>query len=118
MEYIKSETSFACRDNYIQLKAPKTGEYYLFVEFMWQQPDTVNHFTVSCYGDTDCWFVKDERDLFDKSDIVSRFCKAHAKSGSSEGEIDHTTMAEEKAPKIDRYSGKIPAGYNYFYYEN
>lgn len=41
------------------------------------------------------------------------------KSNPSEEEpLEFTNMAQEGAPKINRYSGKMTCGYQYFLYDN
>ena len=42
----------------------------MFVEFDW--PDNVQHteFSVSCYGESQSIFLRDEKSLYDKVDLV------------------------------------------------
>jgi len=50
-------------ENYENLEE---GEYYMYVEFDW--PDNVQHteFAVSCYGECQTYFLRDEKSLFNK----------------------------------------------------
>ena len=58
------------RDIWEEYEDLEPGEYYMYVEFDW--PDNVQHteFSVSCYGEASTIFLRDEKSLYDKTDLV------------------------------------------------
>jgi len=58
------------RDTWEEYEHLEAGEYYMYVELDW--PDTVHHtdFSVSCYGECTSTFLRNEKKLYNKDDLI------------------------------------------------
>ena len=58
------------RDIWEEYENLEPGEYYMYVEFDW--PDNVQHteFSVSCYGAAQTYFLRDEKALFNRDELI------------------------------------------------
>ena len=58
------------RDIWEEYENLEAGEYYMYVEFDW--PDGVQHteFSVSCYGEAQTYFLRDEKAQFNKDNLI------------------------------------------------
>lgn len=68
-------------ENYDNLEA---GEYYMYVEFDW--PDNVQHteFSVSCYGAAQSFFLRDEKALYNKEELLTQLMASCAENNAAE----------------------------------
>ena len=58
------------RDTWEEYEHLEQGDYYMFVEFDW--PDNVQHteFSVSCYGEAQSIFLRDEKGQYNKDELI------------------------------------------------
>lgn len=79
LEYLKGNKSFQSRDTHIEIENLEPGEYYLYVEFDWQEATTDTKFVVTFYGESEADFLRDEMLLFPrKRDILEHMFKSKA----------------------------------------
>ena len=59
------------RDIWEEYEDLEPGDYYMYVEFDW--PDNVQHteFCVSCYGKSKAIFLRDEKSLFNRQELIT-----------------------------------------------
>jgi len=59
------------RDTWEEYEHLEPGEYYMYVEFDWPEQAEVTDFCVSCYGEAQTYFLRDERCSFDKNTVLT-----------------------------------------------
>jgi hypothetical protein len=52
------------RDTWVECNDMEPGEYYFYVEFDWQKAQEHTEFAVSIYGESQSFFLRDEKSLF------------------------------------------------------
>lgn len=58
------------RDTWEYYDDLEAGEYYMYVEFDWPEQSEHTEFAVSCYGESKAYFLRDEKSLFKKEDVI------------------------------------------------
>ena len=105
------------RDTWEEYENLEAGEYYMFVEFDW--PDNVQHteFCISCYGQAQTYFLRDEKSLYDKESLITQLMASCAvQEHPSEGK--KTTFEDQGAPDITKYFAMTEEGYGYVHIVN
>ena len=104
------------RETWEEYENLEAGEYYMFVEFDW--PDNAEHteFCVSCYGEATTYFLRDERSLFRKDDVVRMLMASCAEQGLAEQKV--TDFESQGAPDIKKYFAMTEEGYGYVHIAN
>lgn len=105
------------RDIWEEYEDLSPGEYYMFVEFDW--PDNVQHteFSVSCYGKSKAIFLRDEKSLYNKDDLIRELMGSCGELElAPEGKV--TNFAEQGAPGITKYFAMTEEGYGYVHIVN
>jgi len=105
------------RDIWEEYENLEPGEYYMFVEFDW--PDNVQHteFSVSCYGKSKAIFLRDEKSLYNKDDLVRELMGSCGELELAP-EAKVTNFAEQGAPGITKYFAMTEEGYGYVHIVN
>jgi hypothetical protein len=104
------------RDTWEEYENLEAGEYYMFVEFDW--PDNAEHteFCVSCYGETTTYFLRDEKSLFNRDEVITQLMGSCAEQGLAEQKV--TTFEAQGAPEIKKYFAMTEEGYGYVHLVN
>jgi hypothetical protein len=58
------------RDTWEVYEHLEEGQYYCFVEFDWPAKSEIHDFCVSCYGESKAVFIRDEKSMYEKQDIL------------------------------------------------
>ena len=105
------------RDTWEEYENLEAGEYYMYVEFDW--PDNVQHteFSISCYGQAQTFFLRDEKSLYDKDTLITQLMASCAvQEHPAEGK--KTTFDDQGAPDIVKYFAMTEEGYGYVHIVN
>ena len=88
----------------------------MFVEFDW--PDNAEHteFCVNCYGEAQTYFLRDEKNLFNKDDVIRQLMGSCAEQGLAEQKV--TTFESQGSPDIKKYFAMTEEGYGYVHVVN
>ena len=90
----------------------------MYVEFDW--PDKAEHteFTVNCYGEAQTFFLRDEKGLFDKDDVIRMLMGSCAEQNLAEPAQKETNFESQGAPDITKYFAMTEEGYGYVHIVN
>jgi len=72
VEYINEATTRVTRDTYIEVKDLKAGNYYFFVEMLWNPYTEDRIFSVTCYGTQCAIFQSDDYQKYSKTAILEK----------------------------------------------
>ena len=54
------------------------GEYLVYIEMDWNESTEDNEFCSTCYGASRTFYLRDEKSLFDKNDILRKIYASKA----------------------------------------
>jgi hypothetical protein len=77
VDYIKGDQGDD-RDLHLECDNLKKGEYYVYVEMDWNPSTEDTKFCVTCYGHSNSAFVRDEKELFDKTMVLGNAFRSKA----------------------------------------
>lgn len=92
------------------------GHYYCFIECDWPADSEHTDLCVSSYGASDVYFLRDEKSLFAKNDILRQLYRSCALQGKCSQSV--ADMSDSGAREIKRYFGQTEEGYLYCHVEN
>ena len=77
VDFLKGDQSWE-RETHLEFENLKKGEYYVYVELDWDAKVHDTNFTVTCYGKSNSAFVRDEKALFSKQDVLGNAFRSKA----------------------------------------
>jgi len=115
VDYLRGTQSWD-RDTHLEFPDLKKGEYYIYVELDWHKNTTETSFCVTCYGQSNTTFLRDEKALFSKEMILANAFRS--KAFKEMDGVTMTTMEAKGAPGIKKYKGFSEEGYGFIIIEN
>ena len=58
------------RETHVHFENLKAGEYYVYIEMDWNETTEDLDFCATCYGASKSYFLRDEKQLFDKNSYL------------------------------------------------
>lgn len=77
VQYILGDASWD-RDTHLECQMLRRGEYYVYVELDWTEKSVENSFVVTCYGASRSTFLRDEKMLFTKEQVLENAYRSMA----------------------------------------
>lgn len=71
IKYLLGTSSFERETHHIFENLEK-GEYYVYVEMDWNETTEDTDMCVTCYGASKSFFLRDEKNLFNKTDFLRK----------------------------------------------
>ena len=91
VKYIKGVQGWD-RESHAEIQNLEKGEYLVFVEMDWNENTEDHEFCVTCYGSSRTFFLRDEKTLFDKQDLLRK-----AMVSKSNQMLEGVTMVDFKS---------------------
>lgn len=88
----------------------------IYVEMEWNENTEDTEFCSTCYGASRSFFLRDEKSLFNKNDILRKMLASKA-----ELQLDGATVqdfADKGAPEVKKYKGFGAEGYGFIHVVN
>jgi len=71
VKYMKGGSGWE-RESHLMFDNLPKGEYFLYVEMDWNEATEDTDFCVTCYGASRSFYLRDEKSLFDKGDLLRK----------------------------------------------
>lgn len=104
------------REAHAQFDNLEKGEYYVYVEIDWNENTEDKDFCVTCYGASKTFYLRDEKSMFDKLDVLRKLYTSKAEQ-KLEG-VTVSDHAAKGAPNILKYKAFGEEGYGFIYFVN
>ena len=104
------------RETHVMVENLDKGEYLIYVEMDWNQNTEDQEFCVTCYGASRTFFMRDEKTLFDKNELLRKVMASKC-SQNLEG-VTIIDFASQGAPEIKKYKCFGEEGYGFFHFVN
>eukprot|EP00347_Sterkiella_histriomuscorum_P017724 403348238 len=104
------------RDNWKEYQKLKKGEYYVYAEIDWIDKVDITEFTLSAYGTGQAYFIRDDKMLYKKQDILAQIylsCGLQELPGCK-----HTNYEQYQESEIHKYTQICEEGFGFVVYNN
>lgn len=104
------------RETHINVQTLEKGEYFVFIEIDWNESTEDTEFCATCYGASRTFYLRDEKTLFAKNDLLRMMLASKA-----EQLLDGATVqdfSDKGAPEIKKYKGFGEEGYGFIHVTN
>jgi len=92
------------------------GEYLVYVEMDWNEATEDTDFCVTCYGASKSFYLRDEKSLFEKNDVLRKVYASKAKQMLPG--VTCQNFTDKGAPSINKYKSFQDEGYGFIYVTN
>ena len=115
VKYMKGVSGWD-RESHAQFDHLPKGEYFVYCEIDWDENTEDTEFCVTCYGAGRSFYLRDEKSLFDKTQLLMKVYASKAEQ-QLEG-VTSQTFADKGAPSITKYKCFQEEGYGFIYIVN
>jgi hypothetical protein len=77
LKYIKA-TANQDRETHINIENIEKGEYFVYIEMDWNENTEDTEFCSTCYGSSRTFYLRDEKSLYDKNEILRKILSSKA----------------------------------------
>jgi len=89
------------RESHLMFDNLPKGEYLIYVEIDWNKSTEDTDFCVSCYGASKSFYIRDEKSLYDKCNLLRKAYASKAKQMLPGVTVQN--YADKGASKINKY---------------
>lgn len=115
LKYVKAASGWD-RETHIVMESLEKGDYFVFVELDWNESTEDTEFCSTCYGASKSFFLRDEKSLYNKNDILRKLYASKAVQ-MLEG-VTVQDFSANGAPDIKKYKGFGEELYGFVHFVN
>ena len=115
IKYVKGCSGWD-RETHIQFDNLEKGEYFIFIEIDWNENTEDTEFCSTCYGASKTFYLRDEKTLFNKHDLLRKIYVSKALQ-MLEG-VTVQDFKDKGAEEIKKYKSFGEEGYGFIHIDN
>ena len=115
LTYVKGGSGWD-RESHLFFENLKKGDYYLFVEMDWDENTEDTEFCATAYGAARTFYLRDEKTLFNKEDLLKKLYASRASQGLED--VQEINFEDRGAPDCKKFKGFSEEGYGFIYIVN